>query len=91
VHKQVLIIGGGFDGITAARRLARADVDVTLVDRSNHHTFQPLLYQVATAGLSATQIAAPIRHMLRRQSNCRVLRKLCTTCLIASSIRRVVN
>lgn len=73
MRKLVLIIGGGFGGITAARRLARADVDITLVDRSNHHTFQPLLYQVATAGLSATQIASPIRHILRRQGDCRVL------------------
>jgi NADH dehydrogenase len=72
-RKRIVIIGGGFGGITAARRLRRVDADVTLVDRSNHHTFQPLLYQVATAGLSAPQIASPIRHMLREQRNCRVI------------------
>src|SRR4051812_20991708 len=57
---HVVIVGAGFGGLTAARALARADVDVTLIDRSNHHLFQPLLYQVATAGLSPADIAAPI-------------------------------
>lgn len=66
---QVLILGGGFGGLWAARALAGAPVDVTLVDRTNHHLFQPLLYQVATAGLSAPDIAAPLRHILRRQRN----------------------
>jgi NADH dehydrogenase len=66
---RVLILGGGFGGLWAARALARAPVDITLVDRSNHHLFQPLLYQVATAGLSAPDIAAPLRHLLRRQRN----------------------
>ena len=70
---RVLILGGGFGGLWAARRLRREAVDVTLVDRANHHVFQPLLYQVATAGLSAPQIAAPIRWILRHQRNCRVL------------------
>jgi len=70
---QVVIIGCGFGGLEAARTLARAPVDITLVDRSNHHLFQPLLYQVATAGLSAPSIAAPIRHMLRKQRNVTVL------------------
>jgi NADH dehydrogenase len=70
---QVVVIGGGFGGLTAARALARVPVDVTLVDRKNHHVFQPLLYQVATAGLSPAEIAAPIRHILRRQRATRVL------------------
>ena len=66
---RVLILGGGFGGLWCARALARAPVNITLVDRSNHHLFQPLLYQVATAGLSAPDIAAPLRHLLRRQRN----------------------
>ena len=72
-RKRIVIIGGGFAGITAVRTLARANVDVTLVDRSNHHLFQPLLYQVATAGLAAPSIAAPLRHILRKQRNVTVL------------------
>jgi NADH dehydrogenase len=70
---HVVIVGGGFGGLWAARGLARAPVRVTLVDRVNHHLFQPLLYQVATAGLSAPDIAAPLRHILRRQENATVL------------------
>ena len=70
---HVVIIGGGFAGLWAARALARAQVRVSLVDRGNHHLFQPLLYQVATAGLSAPDIAAPLRHILRRQRNATVL------------------
>ena len=70
---QVVVIGGGFGGLQAARGLRRLPVDVTLVDRKNHHVFQPLLYQVATAGLSPAEIAAPIRHILRRQRATRVL------------------
>lgn len=66
---RVLIIGCGFGGLEAARALADARVEITLIDRTNHHLFQPLLYQVATAGLSAPAIAAPIRHLLRRQRN----------------------
>jgi NADH dehydrogenase len=65
----VVIVGGGFGGMAAAKRLKRADVDVTLIDRTNHHLFQPLLYQVATAGLAAPSIAAPLRHILRGQRN----------------------
>jgi NADH dehydrogenase len=70
---HVVIIGGGFAGLAAARGLARAPVRVTLVDRQNHHLFQPLLYQVATAGLAAPAIAAPLRHILRGQDNLTVL------------------
>lgn len=70
---KVLILGGGFGGLQAARALARAPVEVVLVDRRNHHLFQPLLYQVATATLSPGDIASPIRWILRRQRNVRVL------------------
>ncbi|MEP6510706.1 MAG: NAD(P)/FAD-dependent oxidoreductase [Dokdonella sp.] len=66
---HVLILGGGFGGLTAVRALATAPVRVTLVDRTNHHLFQPLLYQVATAGLSSPDIAAPLRHIVRKQRN----------------------
>jgi NADH dehydrogenase len=70
---HVLILGGGFGGLWATRALASAPVRITLVDRTNHHLFQPLLYQVATAGLSAPDIAAPLRHILRGQRNVTVL------------------
>jgi NADH dehydrogenase len=70
---HIVIIGGGFAGLDAARALSRARVQVTLIDRHNHHVFQPLLYQVATAGLSPGDIASPIRWILRRQENLRVL------------------
>jgi len=69
---RVVIIGGGFGGLSAARALRRAPVDVLLIDRRNHHVFQPLLYQVATAGLSPGDIASPIRWVLRHQKNLRV-------------------
>jgi NADH dehydrogenase len=70
---HVVIIGGGFGGLAAAQALARAPVRITLIDRRNHHLFQPLLYQVATAGLSPGDIASPIRWVLRHQHNVRVL------------------
>src|SRR5215470_11488158 len=70
---HVIIVGGGFGGLAAARALRRAPVRVTLIDRTNHHLFQPLLYQVATAVLSAVEIAAPIRHLVRKQANVTVL------------------
>src|SRR5579872_6229416 len=70
---HIVVIGGGFAGLSAVRGLRRTDADVLLVDRCNHHTFQPLLYQVATAGLAAPSIAAPLRHILRRQRNATVL------------------
>src|SRR5678810_1444845 len=68
--KKVVIIGGGFAGLWAGRR---APLDITLIDRRNHHLFQPLLYQVATAGLAAPSIATPLRHILRKQHNVTVL------------------
>jgi NADH dehydrogenase len=70
---RVLIVGGGFAGIAAARALKRTDVEITLIDRRNHHIFQPLLYQVATAVLSASEIAAPIRQLEAKQKNLSVL------------------
>jgi NADH dehydrogenase len=70
---HVVIVGGGFGGLTAAQALATAPVRVTLIDRTNHHTFQPLLYQVATAGLSPAEIAQPIRAIVRTQENVTVL------------------
>ncbi|HEX3763553.1 MAG TPA: FAD-dependent oxidoreductase, partial [Kofleriaceae bacterium] len=75
IHRRprVVIVGGGFGGLTAARALARAAVDVLVIDRRNHHLFQPLLYQVATAGLNAGDITYPIRGVLARQPNARVL------------------
>jgi NADH dehydrogenase len=72
VHR-VLIVGGGFGGLYAAKALRRAPVEVTLVDRANHHLFQPLLYQVATGILTEGEIAPPLRGVLRRQGNARVL------------------
>src|SRR5215510_13720508 len=70
---EVVIIGGGFGGLYAALTLNRADVDVTLIDRRNFHLFQPLLYQVATGGLSPANIAAPLRAVLHKQRNTRVM------------------
>jgi NADH:ubiquinone reductase (H+-translocating) len=70
---QVVIVGAGFGGLFAAQALAKADADVTIIDRHNYHLFQPLLYQVATAGLPPSDIAWPIRSILRRQRNARVL------------------
>lgn len=70
---HVVIVGGGFGGLSAARALRGAPVEITLIDRQNHHLFQPLLYQVATAVLSPGDIAAPIRWVLRKQANVRVL------------------
>ena len=85
---HVVIIGGGFGGLDAARALAGAPVRVTLVDRHNYHLFQPLLYQVATASLSPGDIASPIRWVLRHQRNVQVL--LAEARAIDPSARRVV-
>src|SRR5215813_11259935 len=73
MRPRVVIIGGGFGGLYAARALRKAPVDVTLIDRRNYHLFQPLLYQVATATLNPSDIAYPIRAVLRRQKNVTVV------------------
>jgi NADH dehydrogenase len=88
---RIVIIGCGFGGIEAVRVLSKADVEITMVDRTNHHLFQPLLYQVATAGLSAPAVSAPIRHTLRREmrrGNLTILQALVTGIDVAA--RRVV-
>lgn len=72
-RSRIVIVGAGFGGLSAAKSLAGADADVTVIDRRNYHLFQPLLYQVATAGLSPAQIAQPIRSILRRATNVRVV------------------
>ncbi|HOI29738.1 MAG TPA: NAD(P)/FAD-dependent oxidoreductase [Melioribacteraceae bacterium] len=73
MRNKVVIIGGGFGGLSAAKALKNADVEITLIDKTNHHLFQPLLYQVATAALSPADIAAPIRSILRYQKNAKVI------------------
>src|SRR5215813_15552967 len=70
---HVVIVGAGFGGLAAAKALKRAPVRITLIDRSNHHLFQPLLYQVATSVLTPGHIASPIRELLRRQKNVTVV------------------
>src|SRR5260221_2892768 len=70
---RIVIIGGGFAGVAAARAMRKCDADIVLVDRRNHHIFQPLLYQVATAVLSPAEVAAPIRQIARRQKNISVM------------------
>ncbi|MGH8242302.1 MAG: NAD(P)/FAD-dependent oxidoreductase [Steroidobacteraceae bacterium] len=70
---RIVIVGAGFAGLAVAQGLRRLPADITLIDRQNHHLFQPLLYQVATAGLSPAEIAWPVRHLMRRQANTRVL------------------
>ena len=73
MRPRIVIVGGGFGGLYAARSLKHTDVDVTLIDRRNFHLFQPLLYQVATGALSPGEIASPLRYVLNRQKNTRVL------------------
>src|SRR5438067_5431122 len=73
MRHRVVIVGGGFGGLYAAKSLRHTDVEVTLIDRRNFHLFQPLLYQVATGGLSPGEIASPLRYVLNRQKNTRVL------------------
>src|SRR5471032_712545 len=85
--KRVVVVGGGFGGLWAVRALRSVPVDITLIDQCNHHLFQPLLYQVATAGLSAPSIAAPLRHILRKQDNVTVLMGIVSTVDVAA--RRV--
>lgn len=70
---RIAVVGGGFGGLSAVKALAKAPFEITLIDRTNHHLFQPLLYQVATAGLSPADIAAPIRHVLNNQPNVKVM------------------
>src|SRR6476660_7540101 len=72
-RSRVVIVGGGFGGLWAAKALAGKPVDVALIDRKNHHTFQPLLYQVATAVLSPGEIASPIRRILHKFKNIEVI------------------
>src|SRR6516165_9503324 len=83
-RKRVVIIGGGFAGIAAAHALRHTDAEIVLVDRRNHHIFQPLLYQVATAVLSPAEIAAPIRQMEAKQQNVTVLLAEVTAVDVAS-------
>ncbi len=85
--KHLVVIGGGFAGLWCVRGLAKADVRITLIDRANHHLFQPLLYQVATAGLSAGDIAAPLRTILRNQANVSV--RMDDVCSIDTAQREV--
>src|ERR1700687_1929924 len=73
IRPRVVIVGAGFGGLWAAKTLARGPAEVVVIDRRNYHLFQPLLYQVATAGLSPADIAAPIRGILAKQRNARVL------------------
>ena len=70
---RILIVGGGFGGLAAARALRKSQARVLLIDKTNHHVFQPLLYQVATSILAPEHIGAPIRHVLRRQANATVI------------------
>lgn len=85
---QIVVAGAGFGGMEAVRALARAPVDITIIDQHNHHTFQPLLYQVATAALSSPDIAWPIRSILRHQENARVVMAEVTGIDIAERIVR---
>ena len=70
---RVVIVGAGFGGLSAAKELARHDIDIVLIDKQNHHLFQPLLYQVATAALSPADIAQPIRSIVKKQTRTQVL------------------
>src|SRR5688572_3359061 len=73
MNSRVLILGAGFGGLAAARRLAGKPVDITIIDRRNHHLFQPLLYQVATTGLSAPEICQPVRSIFAGHANVHVV------------------
>ncbi len=86
---RVVIIGSGFGGLFAAKRLKRGDVDVTMISRTTHHLFQPLLYQVATGILSEGEIAPSTREVLRRQKNAQVLLGEVTDIDLASQDRDV--
>lgn len=89
--KHIVIVGGGFAGLAAAKVLARKNVDLTIVDRLNHHLFQPLLYQVATSGLSPAEIAYPIRSIFRNQKNVRVMLGAVTKIDLQNHLVKVEN
>lgn len=72
-NKKVVIIGGGFGGMNVAKTLSNTNYDITIIDKANHHLFQPLLYQVATAALSPGDIATPIRSVFTKQANVKVV------------------
>jgi NADH dehydrogenase len=86
---RVVVIGGGFGGLSAVRALKHAPVRITLIDRQNHHLFQPLLYQVATAALSPSDIAEPLRKIVRKQGNCEVL--MCEARSIDTAGRKILT
>lgn len=83
---RIIIVGGGFGGLAAARALRKASARVLLIDKTNHHVFQPLLYQVATSVLAPENIAAPIRHVLRKQANTTVLQGTVTGVDVANKL-----
>lgn len=88
MKSKVVVIGGGFGGLTAVQSLQRTNTDIVLIDRTNHHVFQPLLYQVATAALSPADIAAPLRSTLRSQENVRVI--MGEVCMVDREGQRVI-
>jgi NADH dehydrogenase len=88
---RIVILGGGFGGLQAARALKHAPAQVTLVDRNNHHVFQPLLYQVATAGLDGPDVAYPLRSLLRRQKNTEVLMAEAESIVPAARVVHLAN
>ena len=88
---RIVIVGGGFGGASAARALRRSDAAVVLIDRRNHHIFQPLLYQVATAVLSPSDVAAPIRQLVRKQKNLSVILAEVTGLDLKLTLRATLN
>ena len=83
---RIIIVGGGFGGLAAARALKKVSARILLIDKTNHHVFQPLLYQVATSVLSPEHIAAPIRHVLRKRTNTTVLQGTITGVDVAKKV-----